>query len=159
VNVEALETEAAAEVACVVVPVPGLHLLLPGACVAEVIPWRQAAPVNQAPPWCHGLVDWRSELVPLVAFDRLGGDGIREAARPQCLVVLHRAGAGSRWRHWALAATGVPRLILLAGNQLGAERPGEAPGEAMRLEIGAETVIIPDLEFVERRLGAILPPD
>ena len=44
------------------------RLLLPRACVAEVINYQAPTPMEGAPPWYLGTVAWGGRRVPLVAF-------------------------------------------------------------------------------------------
>lgn len=69
------------------VPTDSLPLLLPSACMAEVVALPQLARVPQAPPWLLGVLGWRLRPVPVVSYDILVS-GVGHAPGPRARVVV-----------------------------------------------------------------------
>ena len=67
-----------------------LPLLLPSACLAEVVALPRLTHVPQAPPWLLGVFGWRLRPVPVVSYDMLaGGEGHTQQRQRMVKVVLH----------------------------------------------------------------------
>ena len=156
----ATEAEQPTEVSCVILPLRNREILVPAACVAEVLPWRQVtarpdAPAG-APDWYLGEIDWHEETVPVADFERLCG-----AAAPlggvagRCLVVMHRVTPDGALAFYALAVAVMPRLVQLAQIDVVAEEPPAAAAEALRVRVGTELVVIPDLVYLEQQIAAL----
>lgn len=143
-------------VRCLVVPLQGgRSLLLPNAAVAEVVPYR--APENPDPqaPWRLGSVDWRGQQLQVLAFETLCGDPFARPGRGAQLVVLNAIGAQAGTGYYALAASAIPHLLVVAAETLqGGAAPGDGAGSPVLLEarVDDRPVSIPDLEALEARL-------
>ena len=57
------------ELYSLLVPLREARLLVPRACVAEVVRYQPPAVVEGAPTWLRGLVPWNDRRIPLVAFE------------------------------------------------------------------------------------------
>jgi chemosensory pili system protein ChpC len=51
------------------VPLADERLLVPRACVAEVIAWSQPAAMPGAPAWYSGTVAWNGRTIPVISFE------------------------------------------------------------------------------------------
>lgn len=145
------------ELSCALIPLlDDEQLLLPGVCVAEIMPWRRIKLLPDAPNWCLGLLGWRGEVVPVIRFEHLNSpcDGERRAGR--CLVVMNRT-AGSALPFYALAAEGLPRLVQLSQSDLSELDDPPGPAETRRVRVGAETASIPALGYVEQQVASLKP--
>jgi chemosensory pili system protein ChpC len=154
----AVETEQGAEVSCVILPLRGVQLVVPAACVAEVLPWRAPVSLGEAPCWCTGAMDWHGAQVPVIDYELL--DATDEASRPaagRSLVVLNRASPGAAQPFYVLIVHGVPRLVELAQVDITAEMAPESVGELSRVEVGTELLALPDLALVEARVAELAP--
>ena len=61
------------ELYSLLVPLSGERLIVPRACVAEVIGYQPPAQMTNAPPWYAGLVVWSGRSVPVVSFEGMLG--------------------------------------------------------------------------------------
>lgn len=87
---------AAGSVHALEVPTQTLPLLLPSACIAEVVPLTALTPIPQSPPWVVGALSWRSQTVPVFSYDVLaGGEGHVPGARARVIVLYPLPGRGS----------------------------------------------------------------
>ena len=55
------------ELYSLLVPLSGERLIVPRACVAEVMGYQPPAQMTNAPPWYAGLVTWSGRSVPVVS--------------------------------------------------------------------------------------------
>jgi chemosensory pili system protein ChpC len=69
-------TELRDELYSLLVPLAGERLIVPRACVAEVIGYQAPAEMTNAPPWYAGLVSWSGRNVPVVSFEGAFGQAL-----------------------------------------------------------------------------------
>ena len=136
------------EVSCVVIPLRKTSVLLPNVSVAEILPWRRIRDRQGVPGWYLGDLNWRGESVPVVRFERFHSD---EPANPigRCVIVMNRTRASSAHEFYALVADGLPRMLQVCGSDLADPEACELAAERLRVRLGAEQTVIPDLEFIE----------
>jgi len=97
---------AAGSVHALEVPTLTLPLLLPSACIAEVVPLTNLAPIPQSPPWVVGAIGWRSRTVPVFSYDVLaGGEWHAPGPRARVIVLYPLPGRESREFVGLLAAS------------------------------------------------------
>ena len=91
---QAVESEDADEVGCVLIPLRECSLLLPDVSVAEILPWRRVRAVNDVPVWCLGLLGWRGEAIPVLRYEVLNGAEATARKAARCMIVLNRMASG-----------------------------------------------------------------
>ena len=89
------------------------RLLLPNATIAEVLSRAPIMPIEGAPAWLAGAIDWHGWRVPLVAFARLTGLGGETAQANNKIVVLKALGGRAELPYYALLTPSFPRLVLV----------------------------------------------
>ena len=132
----AVVAQESAELSCLLIPLTqGAQLLLPGVCIAEVLPWRRVKPLADAPDWCLGVLGWRGKVVPTIRFEQLHRAASQVPAAGRCLVVMNRTQSNVGVPFYALAAAGLPRMVQLTGDDLGvADKPsGKAVAQVVRV--------------------------
>src|SRR5437762_10279881 len=80
------------EIYSLLVPLTDARLIIPRACVAEVIGFQTPSEMTGAPPWYIGTVPWNGKAVPLVSFEGACGQMIPPASGRTRIVVLHALG-------------------------------------------------------------------
>ena len=141
------------------IPLVGRRLIVPRACVAEVIGLGRFKLREQEPDWLLGDVAWSDRVVPLVSFEAACGDPVPELGGRSRAVILRsltgRLGRGGL----ALLCQGLPQLVRVGEDiiQLDAEAPdfGDAP-VLCRVKVVSETPLVPDLERLEREVATLL---
>ena len=76
------------------VPTDNLPLLLPSACMAEVVALPRLARVPHAPSWLLGVLGWRLRPVPVISYDILVGEQGSRAALDTGWTSVRRAASG-----------------------------------------------------------------
>lgn len=146
------------EIRGVMIQVGQERLLLPNATVAEVMARVPVQPIEGAPDWLAGQIDWHGWNVPLVAFSRLAGLGEEAAARNNRVVVLKGMSGDEAVPYLALQTASFPQLVSVPRDSLLADASEEdlPVGVQMRVLLGDQGALLPDLEGVERMVGQAL---
>jgi len=146
------------EIRGVLIQVGEERLLLPNATVAEVLARVEVVPVEGAPDWLPGRIEWHGWQVPLVAFARLAGMGEERAARNNRVIVLKALGGDESMPYFGLLTASFPQLASVPRDSLLADASEEdlPRGVQMRVLLGEQSAMLPDLEGVERMVGEAL---
>lgn len=144
-----------ADVRCMLIPVRQGRLLLPSSAVAEVIGYRTPDAVDQQPKWMQGTVSWHQRDIPVIDFERLIGRPEIGAGIRQRIAVCYAINGATEWPLMGILAQGIPRLLHVNRDAIQVAS-GEAAGDKpvrMSLSIAGESLIVPDLEFMQARLA------
>ncbi len=147
----------AQELACVVLPQEELSVLVPNDCVAEILPWRRVKPMPGAPQWCLGTLGWRGQTVVVIDFQLLTNDSAQSRLNRRALVIMHRTTNREGMSFYAIASSGLPRLLHLAEDEVRDVEDGRASGAILsHLTLGTEAVVVPNLRYLEDQVSAII---
>jgi chemosensory pili system protein ChpC len=144
------------ELYSLLVPLSGERLIVPRACVAEVIGYQPPAQMTNAPPWYAGLVVWNGRSVPVVSFEGTLGQTLPIVSTRTRIVIFH-AGAGLLpGGCFGVLTQGFPQLVRVNADVI---RPDPARGFAERVPVICqvrminETPLIPDLPRLEQMIA------
>lgn len=148
----------AEELYCLLVPLAEDRLLLPRACVTEVINYQAPTPMESAPPWYLGTVAWGGRRVPLVSFEAACGRSTpRSSGRTRILVMQ---GLGPRsdvaGGYFALLVQGFPQLVRLSPEVIGTDDTrsfSERSPVICQVRMVNESALVPDIERIEEMIG------
>ena len=131
------------------------RLLLPNATIAEVMSRVKIEPLPDVPAWLVGRIGWQ---VPLVAFADLAGYGHDPVERQSKVVVLKAQSERPELPYVALLTSSFPQLISVPRDGLLADASEETlpRGVHMRVLLGEQSALLPDLETVEAAAAAAL---
>lgn len=140
------------EIRGIMIQVGSERLLLPNATVAEVMARVPVEPIADAPDWLAGRIQWHGWEVPLVAFARLAGLGDEPVARNNRVIVLKGMAGDETLPYVALQAASFPQLVSVPRDSLLADASEDdlPRGVQMRVLLGEQGALLPDLEGVER---------
>ena len=156
----AIELRSPDELSCVLIPQPGVPLLLPNESVAEILRGGEVQPRDEVPAWLLGSMAWRGMTIPVVSMHGLITRGGAPAGREDGhFVVLNRSRALAGLPFYALPARNVPRLVRLLEEDLQRLVVDDPQAEALGVTVrmGSEQAFIPHLEMVEDLLLSYLP--
>lgn len=150
----------------VTIPVTGGNVLLPNACVSEVITYGAPQALDGAGPWILGTVNWRGWRMPLFSMATLAGLAEDEPTVGAKVAVLKAFGGVHKMPYMAMLAQGFPRLTTVtADNLLVDDRRGGSPDEEAdsdgvlyRVSVEGEVALIPDLGRIEGHLLELMAP-
>ena len=146
------------EIRGVMIQVGDDRLLLPNATVAEVLAKVPVEPVEDAPDWLPGRIDWHGWQVPLVKFASLAGLQEDAAGRGNRVIVLKALGGDEALPYFGLLTASFPQLVSVPRDSLLADASEEdlPRGIQMRVLLGEQSAMLPDLELVERMVAQAL---
>ena len=148
--------DAGHELACIIIPTSGDSLLLPNVCVAEIVPWRRLKPVEEGPDWCLGLTGWRGLSIPVVDYPLMNESAGKYQPPARCLTVMNRVRTKAGPAFYAFAAQSLPRMVQLVREDLVKDDGNPGTMDLMRIQVGTEATVVPDLEGVERAVADLL---
>jgi chemosensory pili system protein ChpC len=144
--------ERVAEVYSLLIPLADARVLVPRACVAEVIAYQPPAAVEGVPPWYLGLVNWNARTLPLVSFEGACGMAVPASSSRSRIVVFHALLGRLEAGYVAIVSQGFPQLVRVGSDVV---RPDNSRSFAERMPVICqvrllnETPWVPDLERLE----------
>ena len=134
------------------VPTDSLPLLLPSACMAEVVTLSQLARVPHAPPWLLGVLGWRLRPVPVVSYDILvSGEGHSPGPRAR-VVVLYPLPGRNTWEFVGLLSASEPQSRIIDSSVTPAVIEASYRYIAAVLKFDEHSVGIPDFATLAKVL-------
>ncbi len=149
-------TERVQEIYSLLVPLSEGRLIVPRACVAEVVGFQVPSEMTGAPPWYIGTVPWNGKAVPLVSFEGACGQSLPVTSGRTRVVVFHCLGTRLEGGHFALLSQGFPQLVRVSSDVV---RPDNSRVFADRAPVICqvrmvnETPLVPDLERLEEMIA------
>lgn len=140
------------ELYSLLVPLSGDRLIVPRACVAEVVRFSAPDPVSGAPDWMLGSVDWNGRALPVVSFEGALGNEVPDATGRTRIVVFYASSGQIRTGYFGILTQGFPQLVRVNRDVLKLESREGWPEDApvlCRVRMINEYPVIPDLEKLE----------
>jgi chemosensory pili system protein ChpC len=144
------------EIYCLLVPIADERLLVPRACVTEVINYQAPTPMENAPAWYLGTVAWGGRRVPLMSFEAACGRNPPRASGRTRIVVMQAISGDTAAGHFALLTQGFPQLVRLNAEVIHADDSrtfGDRSPVICQVRMVNEFPLIPDFERIERMIG------
>lgn len=136
------------------IPTGAVTLLVPSACIAEVINVRDMVPLPGASDWVTGVIGWRSRPVPVIPFERLLNKPPSAPTARSKFIVFYPLPGCQPWEFFAIVSTGEPQPRTLDA----ADTPTDAtdlPASrfiAMGLKLDRSVLAIPNFEALRAEL-------
>jgi chemotaxis signal transduction protein len=134
------------------VPTDTLPLLVPSACMAEVVALSKLTPVPQAPLWLLGVLNWRLRPVPVISYDLLAGGQAATPGPRARVVVLYPLPGRESWEFVGLMSSSEPQSRLLDTGMPAVAVQGSYPCIATGVRVNDRLVGIPDFSALARLL-------
>ncbi|HLW25011.1 MAG TPA: chemotaxis protein CheW [Steroidobacteraceae bacterium] len=144
------------ELYSLLVPLAGERLIVPRACVAEVIGYQAPAEMTNAPPWYVGLVSWGGRSVPVVSFEGTIGHALPPPSTRTRIVVFNASSGKLPAGYFGILTQGFPQLVRVNADVV---RPDPSRSFSDRSPVICqvrminETPLIPDLERLEQMIA------
>jgi chemosensory pili system protein ChpC len=149
-------TERIAEVYSLLIPLADARLLVPRACVAEVIGYQAPIATDNAPPWYLGLVNWNARMLPLVSFEGACGLMIPATNNRSRIVVFHALAGRAESHYIAIVSQGFPQLVRVSNDVVRPDNSRSFPDSTpvlCQVRMLNETPLVPDLERLEAMIA------
>ena len=144
------------ELYSLLVPLADERLIVPRACVAEVVRYTSPSGATGDPDWILGNISWNGRELPVVAFEGAIGNDIPAPTGRTRVVVFHSTTGNVRPGFFGILTQGFPQLVRVNEEVLKLEaKEGWADDAPIlcRVKMINEFPLIPDLEAIEGRLA------
>lgn len=144
------------ELYSLLVPLSGDRLIVPRACVAEVVRFHEPEPELGAHEWMLGTINWNGRPLPVVSFEGAFGNDVPVATGRTRIVVFYASTGQLRTGYFGILTQGFPQLVRVNKDVLKLEAKDGWPEDApvlCRVRMINEFPIIPDLEKLEAMLA------
>jgi chemosensory pili system protein ChpC len=144
------------ELYSLLVPLAGERLIVPRACVAEVIGYQAPTQMANAPPWYVGVVNWGERSVPVVSFEGAFGQPLPNLSSRTRIVIFHASSGLLPGGYFGMLTQGFPQLVRVNADVI---RPDPSRSFSDRAPIICqvrmvnETPLIPDLQRLEQMIA------
>lgn len=144
------------ELYALLVPLFEDRLIVPRACVAEVMRLSTPEKVEGAPAWMLGNIDWNGRQLPVISFEgAIGNDVPVITSRTRVVVFLGSTGK-LKTGYFGVITQGFPQLVRVNRDVLRLEATDgwvESAPVLCRVKMINEFPLIPDLEKLEMMLA------
>lgn len=143
-------------VASLLVPMQQKNLLVPDVAIAEVVPKGELSPLDNAPPWFLGYLDWRGARVPVISFEVANSQVQAPDSSGARIAVFNAVSEQSRQRFFGLLVQGIPRMVRLGDTDLREDsQASTAEAEQMAVITQLGKASIPDLDYLESLVARV----
>jgi chemosensory pili system protein ChpC len=147
---------AAEELYSLLVPLAEDRLIVPRACVVEVVRYTAPERPGGSEPWMLGAINWSGRELPLVSFEGAIGKDVPESTGRARVVVFYSSTGEIRAGYFGILTQGFPQLVrvnreVLKLDQADGDWPDDAP-VLCRVKMINEYPLIPDLEKLEHMI-------
>jgi chemosensory pili system protein ChpC len=144
------------ELYSLLVPLAGERLIVPRACVAEVISYQVPTGMANAPPWYAGLVSWSGRSVPIVSFEGAFGQALPTVSSRTRIVIFHAPGGKLKSGYFGMLTQGFPQLVRVNAEVVRPDPSRSFPERSpviCQVRMVNETPLIPDLQRLEQMIA------
>ena len=147
------ETE---ELYSLLVPLSGDRLIVPRACVAEVVRFGETEREEGAQSWMLGTLNWNGRQLPIISFEGAIGNEVPAITGRTRIVVFVASTGQLKTGYFGVITQGFPQLVRVNREVLKLEATDGWPAAApilCRVKMINEFPLIPDLEKLELMLA------
>lgn len=151
-------SNSAKSVHSLLLPLAGMHLLVPQSVVTEIIQRPEITEITGASPWLKGVFRWRSEQVPLLSFEDMCGQSDPSAVRDSSrVVVIYALEEITGLVFYALELQGIPHPMQLTREAVIQDHTvntvnSDTPAVASHVSVDGQNAVIPDLKSLEHMI-------
>ncbi|MBT8101395.1 MAG: chemotaxis protein CheW [Gammaproteobacteria bacterium] len=149
-------TAEADELYSLLVPLSGDRLIVPRACVAEVVRFTEPEHEAGTLSWMMGNVNWNGRPLPVVSFEGALGHEVPVATGRTRIVVFYASTGQLKNGYFGVLTQGFPQLVRVNKDVLKFDSKDGWPEDApvlCRVRMINEYPLIPDLEKLEATLA------
>jgi len=142
----------AEELYSLLVPLSEDRLILPRACVAEVVRYTQPQQQPGSEDWMLGTINWNGRELPVVAFEGTIGKDIPAPTGRTRVVVFYSSTGKIKAGYFGVLTQGFPQLVRVNREVLNLDSTDGWPEGApvlCRVKMINEYPLVPDLEALE----------
>jgi chemosensory pili system protein ChpC len=144
------------EIYSLLLPLAEGRLIIPRACVAEVIAYSAPTEMAGAPAWYLGSVSWTGRVVPLISFEGACGLPIPPISGRSRLVIFHCLGSDLDAGCFGVLSQGFPQLVRVTTDVIRPDNTRAFPERwpvLCQVRMMKEAPLVPDLERIEKLIA------
>lgn len=133
-------------------PLAGGRLIVPRACIAEIIGSSGIRPMPDAPPWLLGSVSWNGRKLPVISFEGACRRDVPETGRRSRIAVFVALTEQLPVGYLGILTQGFPQLVRVNPDVLELDPEPQYSQDApvlCQLRMLNERPLVPDLERLE----------
>lgn len=142
------------QIECLLIPIKTHTLIVPKVTVAETAMVAPIFPDNSGPDWFLGFYSWRNGRVPLLSFEKLNGESVAGINPNGRIAVFNNTGVTDDVPFIAIPTQGIPKTVRISQDDILNASRGHRIFEKLRLQIGAEDYVLPDVAALEKAYDA-----
>lgn len=144
------------ELYSLLVPLAEERLIVPRACVAEVVRFTQPERPDGSQEWMLGTVNWNGRVLPVVSFEGAIGKEIPDSSGRTRIVVFYSSTGQIKTGYFGILTQGFPQLVRVNRTVLQLDTteggwPEDAP-VLCRVKMINEYPLVPHLEKLEQMI-------
>ena len=143
---------ASEELYSLLVPLTGDRLIVPRACVAEVVRYGEPEHLPGSEPWLIGTVNWNGRALPVVSFEGAIGKELPAVTGRTRIVVFYASTGRLRAGYFGILTQGFPQLVRVNREVLKLDQTDKWSDDVpvlCRVKMINEYPLIPHLEKLE----------
>jgi chemosensory pili system protein ChpC len=154
-------TKPQAELYSLLVPLTEERLLVPRACVAEVIAFvvpEKPESGDPLPTWFLGFITWNGRRLPVASFEAMAGADPGQRPGRMRIVVFNAFGDALEGGYYGIITQGFPQLVRVNADVLTAAEDQSWPDDQpalCRTRMINEFPLIPDLMQLETMIAEV----
>lgn len=145
------------ELYSLLVPLADERLIVPRACVAEVVRYTPPVQKEGGKEWMLGTIGWNGRDLPVVAFEGAIGNPMPAPTGRTRVVVFYSTTGDVRTGFYGILTQGFPQLVRVNEEVLKLDSVDGWPDDApvlCRVKMINEFPLIPNLEALEGMIAA-----
>lgn len=149
-------TTADEELYSLLIPLTEDRLIVPRACVAEVVRFTKPEEREGSRDWMLGTITWTGRELPVVAYEGVMGKDVPAATGRTRVVVFYATAGKIQSGYFGMVTQGFPQLVRVNREVLRLDSSEGWPDEApvlCRVKMINEFPLIPDLGKLEEMIA------
>ena len=145
------------ELYSLLVPLADERLIIPRACVAEVVRFTAPEAREGSQNWMLGTINWSGRALPVIAFEGTLGKEVPATTGRTRVVVFHASTGNLKTGYFGIITQGFPQLVRVNREVLKLDSVEGWPEGApvlCRVKMINEFPLVPNLDAIEEMIAA-----
>jgi chemosensory pili system protein ChpC len=144
------------ELYSLLIPLAQERLIVPRACVAEVVTWQAPEKMQGVPPWYLGTIHWSGRPVPVICFEAACGQPLPTPGTRTRIVIFVGLSSQVTGGYFGVITQGFPQLVRVNADVVKADPSRSFPERGpilCQVRMLNESPLIPDFECLEQMIS------
>jgi chemosensory pili system protein ChpC len=144
------------ELYSLLIPLAQERLIVPRACVAEVVTWQAPEKMEGTPPWYLGTIHWSGRPVPVISFEAACGQQPPAPGTRTRIVIFVALSSQLTGGYFGVITQGFPQLVRVNPDVVKSDPSRSFPERGpilCQVRMLNESPLIPDFECLEEMIS------